>query len=57
VSTRAKPEQLCNPIVWPDSTTEFEIEGGQITSSKPYGESGGIENFFEPLGLKPPAAL
>lgn len=42
-------------IVWPDATTEFKIEGDKIASSRPYGDSGGIEAFFEPLGVKLPS--
>ncbi len=43
-------------IVWPDITTAFKIEGDKIASTRPYGDSGGIEIFLEPLGVKPPSA-
>ena len=42
-------------IVWPDAMTEFKIEGDKIASSRPYGDSGGIEAFFEGLGVKLPS--
>jgi hypothetical protein len=43
-------------IVWPDSTSEFKIEGDKIMSTRPYGDTGGMESFLEPLGVKLPSA-
>ena len=43
-------------IVWPEATNEFKIEGNKIVSIKPHGDSGGIEDFLEPLGVEMPSA-
>lgn len=43
-------------IVWPETTIEVKIEGDKIVSTKPYGDSGGIEAFLEPLGVTLPSA-
>ena len=43
-------------IVWPEASSEFKIEGDKIVSIKPYGDSGGIESFFAPLGVTLPSA-
>ena len=43
-------------IVWPEASSEFKIEGDKIASIKPYGDSSGIEEFLEPLGVKLPSA-
>jgi hypothetical protein len=32
----------------------FMVEGDKIVGVKPYGESGGIEDFLAPLGVKLP---
>jgi hypothetical protein len=42
-------------IVWPDDTAVFKAQGDKIVSIKPYGDSGGIENFLAALGIKMPA--
>jgi len=42
-------------IVWPEASNEFNIEGGKIVSIKPYGDSGGMEDFFAALGVKAPS--
>ena len=41
-------------IVWPESSSVFMVEGDKIVGVKPYGESGGMEDFLEPLGVKLP---
>jgi len=43
-------------IVWPEDTAAFKIQGDKIVSIKPYGDSGGMESFFAPLGVTPPSA-
>jgi predicted ester cyclase len=43
-------------IVWPEASTEFNIEGDKIVRIKPYGDSGGTEAFFAALGVKAPSA-
>jgi len=43
-------------IVWPETSTAFKIVGDKIVSNKPYGDSGGIADFLEPLGVKMPSA-
>jgi predicted ester cyclase len=43
-------------IVWPEASTEFNVEGDKIVSIKPYGDSGGTEAFFAALGVKTPSA-
>jgi predicted ester cyclase len=43
-------------IIWPEATNEFKIEGDKIVSIKPHGDSGGMEDFLEPLGVKLPTA-
>jgi hypothetical protein len=42
-------------IIWPEATTRFEVEGNQIVSARPVGPKG-FERFFEPLGVRLPAA-
>ena len=42
-------------IVWPDAMTEFKIEDAKIASNGPYGDSGGLEAFLAPLGVKAPS--
>jgi hypothetical protein len=42
-------------IVWPDDTAVFKAQVDKIVSIKPYGDSGGIENFLAALGIKMPA--
>lgn len=42
-------------IVWPDTTNAFTIKNDQIVSIKPYGDSGGVAEFLEPLGLTMPS--
>ncbi len=42
-------------IVWPDTTNVFTIKNDQIVSIKPYGDSGGMAAFLEPLGVTMPA--
>jgi len=44
-----------NKIVWPDTTTAFKIEGDKIASTRPYGDSGGMESFLAPFGVTPPS--
>ncbi|MEJ2265454.1 MAG: ester cyclase [Anaerolineales bacterium] len=41
-------------IVWPESSSVFMVEGDKIVGIKPYGDSGGIEDFLAPLGVKLP---
>jgi hypothetical protein len=41
--------------VSPEATSEFKIEGDKIESIKPYGDSGGMEDFLEPFGVKVPS--
>ena len=41
-------------IVWPEAISEFKIEGDKIVSTKPYGDSGGLEAFLAPLGVTAP---
>ena len=43
-------------IVWPEASNEFKIEDDKIVSIKPYGDSGGMEDFLKPLGVKLPSA-
>jgi predicted ester cyclase len=43
-------------IVWPEASNAFKIEGDQIVSIQPVGDSGGMEAFFAALGVKAPAA-
>lgn len=42
-------------IVWPEASAAFKIEGDKIVSIKPYGDSGGMEEFFALLGVTPPS--
>ena len=39
-------------IVWPEASNEFKVDGDQIVSIKPYGDSGGMEAFLAALGVK-----
>jgi predicted ester cyclase len=43
-------------IVWPEATSVFAIKGVKIVSIKPYGDSGGMEEFLKPLGIAMPSA-
>jgi hypothetical protein len=43
-------------IVWPEARSKFKIEGDKIVSIKPYGDSGGMEDFLAVLGVKAPSA-
>jgi predicted ester cyclase len=43
-------------IVWPEASSAFKIEGDQIVSIKPVGDSGGMEAFLAALGVKAPTA-
>ena len=43
-------------IVWPEASTAFKVDGDKFVSIKPYGDSDGMEAFFEALGVKAPAA-
>jgi hypothetical protein len=43
-------------IVWPESSNKFKIAGEKIVGMEAYGESGGIESFLAPLGVKAPSA-
>jgi hypothetical protein len=43
-------------IIWPEATNEFKIQGDKIVSIKPHGDSGGMEDFLEPLGVTQPSA-
>ena len=42
-------------IVWPEASNEFKVDGNQIVSIKPYGDSGGMEAFLAALGVKAPS--
>ena len=41
-------------IVWPESSSVFMVGGDKIVGIKPYGDSGGMEDFLAPLGVKLP---
>ena len=41
-------------IVWPDNDSKWKVEGDKIVSIQEV--SGGLEEFFAPLGVKPPQA-
>ena len=41
-------------IIWPEASSVFMVESDKIVGVKPYGESRGMEDFFEPLGVKLP---
>jgi predicted ester cyclase len=43
-------------IGWPQASVEFKFEGDKVVSERPYGDTSGIEAFFEPLGVKLPTA-
>jgi len=43
-------------IVWPETRNLFEINNDKIVSIKPLDESGGMNSFLEPLGVKLQAA-
>jgi len=42
-------------IVWPDRSSRFVFKGDKISGIQDLAE-GGLQSFFEPLGVKPPAA-
>lgn len=42
-------------IVWPEATNVFTIRNDKIVSIKPYGDSGGMEDFLKPLGVTMPS--
>jgi hypothetical protein len=42
-------------IVWPDTTNVFTVINDQIVSIKPFGDSGGMAAFLEPLGVTMPS--
>ena len=42
-------------IVWPDRSSRFSFEGDKISGIQDLAE-GGMQSFFEPLGVKPPSA-
>jgi predicted ester cyclase len=42
-------------IVWPEASAKLTVEGDKIARMEPYGDSGGMEAFLAPLGVKPPS--
>jgi predicted ester cyclase len=42
-------------IVWPDRSSRFIFKGDKISGIQDLSE-GGLQSFFEPVGVKPPAA-
>lgn len=42
-------------IVWPEATSKIKIEGDQIESITPVGDTGGVKGFLAALGVEPPS--
>jgi hypothetical protein len=42
-------------IVWPESSSKWEIEGEKVVSIQDF-STGGVGEFLAPLGVKPPSA-
>jgi hypothetical protein len=43
-------------IVWPEDSVEWKVEGDKVVSIKPQSNTGGLEEFLKPLGVKMPSA-
>ena len=43
-------------IVWPEESVEWKVEGDKVVSIKPQSNTGEVEEFLKPLGVKMPSA-